>query len=135
MALATARNLNPILLIAGTLVAPIATAALGRTFLTIDPKAKDQEAEIRSVVGKFALLNGAVAAGLGYGASKAQTNVGRSAALGGAVGTALIAGLLGSTVVFTPKSDELNAQPAAGRLLQPRSRVANGFVSNLVGIQ
>jgi hypothetical protein len=127
-----AMNLNPFVLIAGTLAAPIVMGAAGRAVLKFDEAAPNHEAELRSLITKFALLNAATAAGLGYAYKKSSTDTWKSAALGGAIGTALIAGVLGSTVLFTPAAPPAQQPPPPGAL--PAGAPApSTWVSNLVG--
>lgn len=107
-------NVNPVALIAGTIGAPIAFGAIGRSFITTKEKiATEAEAdsELRRLLRNLAIYNGVVALGLGYAGSRKGISEGwRSAAIGGAIGTGLIAALLGASLVTGPAKVEPKAE-------------------------
>ena len=131
-------NVNPLTLIAGTVGIPIATNALGRTFITPKEPILNQNeanAELRKMMRNFAIFNGLVAAGLGLATAKADLDSNwKSVALGGAISTGLVAALLGGALVTGPSPAEEARQP-------PRFPVGGGvtqaptlsWVSNLIG--
>ena len=126
-------QVNPFVLVAGALAAPVAIATLGRVLFSPDPKVADQEAEARSAIGKFALLGLAGTAGLIYAQGRVQNDSAKSAALGGAIGTALMAGTLGAALAFAPPKVPAAVPGVAAEALPPSS-VRDRWVSNIIGI-
>ena len=128
-------NVNPLTLIAGTIGIPIAANALGRTFITPkEPLLNQNEAnaELRKMMRNFAIFNGLVAAGLGFATAKADLDSNwKSAALGGAISTGLVAALLGGALVTGPAPAEPPRQlPTGGGVTQAPTL---SWVSNLIG--
>ena len=134
-----ALTVNPVFLIAGTVGAPIVANAVGRTFITARQPATEAEgnAELRRLMGNFALYNGLLAAILGYVAAKAPLEEQwRSAALGGAIGTGLIAALLFAGLLTAPKREELAPTGGRDRLGFAQlgaTPTTSTWISNLVG--
>lgn len=133
-------NVNPLALLAGTAAAPLVANAIGRTFITTRGVESQEQAnaELRRLLRNFAIFNAVVAAGLGYGAARGGfSEQWRSAALGGAVGTGLIATLLGAALLTGP-SPEPALPPATARFAgqlpaAPARYNVPGFVSHLTG--
>ena len=127
-------QVNPFVLVAGALAAPVVIATLGRVLFSPDPKVADQEAEARSAIGKFALLGLAGTAGLIYAQGRVQNDSAKSAALGGAIGTALMAGTLGAALAFSPHVPAATPGLPVGAVELPRSSVRDRWVSNVIGV-
>lgn len=132
-------NVNPLALIAGTVGVPVAANALGRSFITPKEGITNQNeanAELRRMMRNFAIFNGVVAAGLGLATARAELSAPwRSAALGGAISTGLVAALLGGALVTGPSPEERAPQqppilPTGGSGAQVPTL---SWVSNLIG--
>ena len=129
-------NVNPVTLIAGTIGVPILTNAIGRTFIT--PKegvasSAEANAEFRRLARNFAIFNTLAAGGFAYATARAPLSERwQNAALGGAIGTGLLATLLWGALLTAPSAAEAAQPPvqlpgggiAAGR---------PGWVSNIIG--
>lgn len=120
---------NPFVLAAGTFAAPLVLGTLGRATISVDKTAQDKEAELRSAILKFSLLNAAAAGLLAYGSTHTSRPGLRSVALGGAIGSALVAGVLAATALLTPKA---TAAPAQNGVL-PAPTPTQAFLSQFVG--
>lgn len=123
-------DVNPLALALGTATIPIAANALGRAFIA--PKAGplsqvEANAEFRRIARNFAVFNALAAAGLGYAASRVKDTGGwqTGALLGGAVGTGLVAVVLGGALLTGPSAAAADpAQlPAGGGAGAPRPAV------------
>ena len=105
-------NVNPIALLAGTAAIPLAANALGRAFITPKEGITNQNeanAELRRMFRNFAVFNALAAAGLGYAASRVKNDAPgwqTGALLGGAVGTGLVAAILGGALLIGPASED-----------------------------
>ena len=124
-------RLNPFILVAGTIALPLVANAIGRGVFSEDPAAADADKESRRLQRNFALFNTAVAAGLGYAAARSEDERVQSAALGGAIGTAIVAGTLTTSLLSTPSQEELaeRRRRAAGNQLAAANQLA---ASNLI---
>ena len=125
-------RLNPFVLVAGTIGLPLLANAIGRGVIQQDPAATDAGKEARRLDRNFALFNTAAAAGLGYLAARSTDERVQSAALGGAIGTAIVAGTLATSLFSTPSQEELAARrqnpallPLASNLVQPAPWASN----------
>ena len=127
-------QVNPFVLVAGALAAPVAIATLGRVLFSPDPKAPDPEEAARSAIARFALLGLAGTAGLIYAQGRVENDSAKSAALGGAIGTALMAGTLGAALAFSPHVPAATPGLPVGAVELPRSSVRDRWVSNVIGV-
>jgi hypothetical protein len=99
-------EVNPVTLIAGLIAVPVVGNAIGRTF--IQPKEnlqteQEANAELRRLMKNFAIFNGLMAAGLGYLAARGDVGERwQGAALGGAIGTGLLATMMAGALVTGP---------------------------------
>lgn len=135
-------RINPFVLVAGAIGIPLIANTLGRGILTPDQTAPNADAEFRRLTRNFAIYNALVAAGLGYATSRVGDERLQSAALGGAIGTAIIAGTLGTALVTQPSQEELerarreqaanNAKALVAAGTSP-SAAAPAWMANLVG--
>lgn len=133
-------KLNPFVLVAGTVGVPLLVNTIGRGIFTQDPAAANADVEFRRISRNFAIYNAVVAAGLAYATTRVKDERLQSAALGGAIGTALIAGTLGTALLTAPSQEELakqrqeNAQKALlPALLAAQQQSQPAWVSNLIG--
>ena len=112
-------KMNGLALAGGIVGGTVLASLIGKQFVTVDMNARDQYAEARRIVRNAALLAGASAAGLGLAAGYAGEGPGASALLGGAVGTGVIAGLLGAILVQAPDRPPAPQQPPAVAPIPP----------------
>ena len=117
-------QVNPLTLIVGIIGAPALGNTIGRAFIT--PKENiqgtaERDAEFRRLARNYAIYNGILAAGLGYAATrKGLSENWRSASLGGAISTGILATTLAAALVMGPTVEEpakAGPGPGTGRLL------------------
>lgn len=128
---------NPIALLAGTAGIPIVVNTIGRAVITpatVTTQAQ-ANADLRRMIRNFAIFNFLVAGGLGYAAARVPMgDAAHGAALGGAVGTGILATMLAAALIVGP-APEQPPPPIAAQLpmgvVPPRA--AAPWVSNLVG--
>ena len=113
---------------AGVIAAPALATLAGRAVL----KVPAGESEVRSQVGKYALLHAGVALGLGLLASQVKSPMAKDVALGGSMSTAALASILGVAYVVTkPEEKKAPAQLPAGGVASSMS--TQDLISRLVG--
>ena len=117
----------PVPFVAGMLGTPIAGNAIARTFIQPKENLQSQaeaDAELRRLMRNFAIFNAIAAGGLGYLAAKGKLSEGaRSAVLGGAIGTGLLAAMMTGALVTGPEVVKAPAQLPIGTPL-PRNFVS-----------
>lgn len=127
-------SVNPFLVVGGAVAGPVAASALSHKFFGPDTAVvKDQataDAEMHKSVRNTAILNALAAAGMAYGGYRTKNEKLRSLLIGGAIGTALTAGTLGSVLVVSPTAAEQLPPPKAAL---PIAANVPGWVSNVLG--
>lgn len=126
-----AMNVNPIPLIAGIAGVPVLAGLIARPLITLGQPAAvpDNMAILRNA----AILNAVLTGGLGFAATRSRNADVRSAALGGAIGTGLVAALL-AAALLSARSAPANGGTTTGQLSAGVRHYVPGFVSHIAGL-
>ena len=140
--MASKLTVDPVTLMAGAIGLPLLANVVGRTFIAPKDKiATEAEAneEFRRLARNFAIFNALAAAGLGYATAKAPIDAKwKSATLGGAMGTGMLAAMLGGALLTGPSADDKPAQvpvaaPPPVQVLPAGAYIPAGWVSSILG--